>query len=176
MKTDVSRLNILLIQNRQGTLSAVEQALESNNVRCQLLMVRVGPATLSYLRRKGPYAKVPAPDLVLFDLTDSDPKSIKILKAIKADKSCKSLSIVLLTREDCEEEVVKLTSKRSRESGFAPIELDGFTKAMKSFKTERFMHAVRLLEAFGYLLIRMPEIEDDLSLQQTRKMTLQTGT
>ena len=175
MATDAGRVNILLIQNHPRTLTAVEYALESNGIRCQLLMVRAGPGTLGYLRREGSNAKAPVPDLVLFDLTDTSARSIAVLKAIKADKRCRTLPLVLLTCEGSEEEVVRLTSKTSKESGFAPIELDGFMKAMRSFKSEQFMHAVKLLEGFGFLLIRMPDLEAESAPMQQSKVALQSG-
>ena len=175
MDTDVRRLKVLLVQSHPDTLTAVEYALESNRIRCQLLMVRIGPGTIGYLRREGPNAKAPEPDLVLFDLTDASLRSVAVLKAIKADKRSRALPLVLLTCERSEEKVMNLTSKISKDSGFAPIELDGFMKAMRSFKSEQFLHAVKLLEGFGFLLIRMPDLEAESMPMQEPKVSLKSG-
>lgn len=157
MKNDENRVHLLLIQNQESSLRTVQQALESNKTRCQLQMVGICTATLSYLRREAPYADAPVPDLVLFDLSDAAPASIAVVKAIKADKHCRSLPMVLLTSQDSEDEVVKLVSKRDQNNAFSPVDLDSFIKALNSFKPDRFMHAVKLLENFGYVLVRMPQ-------------------
>ncbi len=150
------RVNILLIQNQATTLSTVQHSLESNQTRCRLQMIGVCSATLAYLRRDKPYCDTPVPDLVLFDMSDASPTSVSVVKAIKADKQCQSLPMVLLTSEDSEDEVVKLVSKRGKENAFSPVDLDSFIKALNSFKPDRFMHAVSLLENFGFVLVRMP--------------------
>ena len=157
MKNKENRVRILLIQNQESTLRTVQQTLESNKTRCRLQMVGICTATLSYLRREEPYTDAPVPDLVLFDLSDASPASIAVVKAIKADKHCRSLPMVLLTSRDSEDEVVKLVSKRGQDNAFSPVDLDSFIKALNSFKPDRFMHAVTLLENFGYVLVRMPQ-------------------
>ena len=161
MKNDENRVRILLIQNQESTLRTVQRTLELNKTRCQLHMVGIGPATLNYLRREEPYADAPTPDLVLFDLSDAAPASIEVVKAIKADNRCHSLPMVLLINEGSEDKVVKLVSKRGQDNAFSPVDLDSFIKALNSFKPDRFMHAVTLLENFGYVLVRMPRIPVD---------------
>jgi len=158
MKNEENRVRILLIQNQESTQRAVQQALESNKTRCRLQTIGICSATLGYLRREGPYTDAPIPDLVLFDLSDAAPASIAMVKAIKSDEFCRSLPMVLLINEDSEDEVVKLVSKRGQDSAFSPVDLDSFVKALNSFKPDRFMHAVTLLENFGYVLVRMPKI------------------
>jgi len=156
MKDQEHRINILLIQNQAKTLSTVQHSLESNQTRCRLQMIGICSATLAYMRREEPYCDTPIPDLVLFDVSDASATSVSVVKAIKADKQLQSLPMVLLTSEDSEEEVVKLVSKRGNENAFSPVDLDSFIKALNSFKPDRFMHAVSLLENFGFVLVRMP--------------------
>lgn len=166
MTISKNRINILLIQNQSDTLHSVQRALEANKTHCRLQMVGTGSTTLSYLRRDDPYANAPVPDLVLFDLTSAAPAAISVVRAIKADQHCQSLPMVLLTSDDSEEALVKLVSKRENDTAFSPIDLDNFVKALNSFKPDRFMHSVRLLENFGYVLIRMPDSAEEAILSQ----------
>lgn len=164
-----SRMDILLIQNQQSTLRSVHSALASNKTRCTLMSCMIGQQTLSYLRRHGKYAEAPIPDLILFDLTDAAAESIAIVKSIKADEHCRSLPLVLLTSEHSEDALDKLVRKCGKDAAFSPIDLNSFVRALNSFKPERFAHAVTLLEKFAYVLVRMPDIHNEIRpLKQKR--------
>ena len=175
MKNNENPVHILLIQNQESTLRTIQQALESNKTRCRLQMVGICNGTLSYLRREKPYADAPVPDLVLFDLSDAAPASIAVIKTIKADKHCRSLPMVLLTSEGSEDDVVKLVSKPGQDNAFSPVDLDSFIKALNSFKPDRFMHAVTLLENFGYVLVRMPRVPVETGSIQSRRPARMTS-
>jgi two-component system response regulator len=166
MKKQEHRTNILLIQNQPSTLRTVQRTLESNQTRCRLQMIGICGGTLAYLRRDEPYSDTPVPDLVLFDVSDADPTAISMVKAIKADKQCRALPMVLLTSDGSEDSVVKLVSKSGSENAFSPVDLDSFVKALNSFKPDRFMHAVALLENFGFVLVRMPTAPVEIDSSQ----------
>lgn len=157
MPTSEERLNILLIADNSESIQVIRQALEISNTRCRLLMVGVGPSTLSYLRREGPYAEAPVPDLILFDVVEADPESIAVLKRIKSDPGFRSMPIVLLTGEESEHALDDMQLGRTRYTTFSPVDLESFLSALNAIQPNRFMHAISLLENFGFVLVRMPE-------------------
>ena len=155
------RANILLLQNKESTLHVVQRALEANNTRCRLQMVGIGRGTLSYLRQDGPYAKAPTPNLVLCDLVEPTPEVISVIKAIKSDRHCRLIPTVYLISDKSNEAVELLSVNCNEDSSFSPVDLDSFLKALNSFKMEKFMHAVSLLERFGSILVKMPDATGD---------------
>lgn len=157
MPKSEERLNILLIADNSESIQVIRQALETSNTRCRLLMVGVGPSTLSYLRREGPYSEAPVPDLILFDVVDSEPESITVLKRIKSDPSFRSMPIVLLTSDESEHTLDDMQLGRTRYTTFSPVDLESFLSALNAIQPNRFMHAISLLENFGFVLVRMPE-------------------
>lgn len=167
MASSDDRLNILLIADNTDSIQVIRQALEASNTRCRLLMVGVGPSTLAYLRREGPYAEAPIPDLILFDVVDADAESLMVLKRIKGDPKFQSLPIVLLTNDDAGIALDDMQLGRNRYTAFSPVDLDSFLGALNAIQPNRFMHAISLLENFGFVLVRMPEpassavVEDD---------------
>lgn len=155
------RLNILLIADNADSIRVIREALESSNTRCRLLMVGVGPTTLAYLQQEGPYAEAPTPDLVMFDVVGGDPESLKVLKRIKSDAKFRSLPIVLLTGETIALGLEEMEYGTDRYTAFSPVDLDSFLTALNAIQPARFMHAISLLENFGFVLVRMPETETE---------------
>ncbi len=151
------RLNILLIANNPASIELIRDALESSNTRCRLLKVGAGPMTTTYLRREGPYAEVPKPDLILFDIVSADSESLSVLKRIKENALFRSMPIVLLTNEDGDAGLDDIHLGRRRYSTFSPVDLDSFLTALNAIQPTRFMEAISLLENFGFVLVRMPE-------------------
>lgn len=151
------RLNILLIANNPASIDLIREALETSNTRCRLLMVGAGPTTTTYLRREGPYAEVPKPDLILFDIVGADSESLAVLKRIKENALFRSMPIVLLTNDDGDVALDDIHLGRQRYSTFSPVDLDSFLTALNAIQPTRFMEAISLLENFGFVLVRMPE-------------------
>ncbi len=157
MASSEQRLNILLIADNVEFIQVMRRALEASNIRCRLLMVGIGPSTISYLRREGPYTEAPIPDLILFDVVDAEPDSISVLKRIKADPSFRSMPIVLLTNDESEHLLDDMELGATRYTAFSPVDLESFLNALSAIQPTRFMRAISLLENFGFVLVRMPD-------------------
>ncbi|MDH4046695.1 MAG: hypothetical protein OEW68_00465 [Gammaproteobacteria bacterium] len=157
MATDRERINILLVEDCCSNVRLVRKALEGSNVRCRLQTVGVGGNTLNYLRKSSPYAEAPTPDLVFFDVSEARQESIELLEQIKADKTTKSIPLVLLTNQDSEAVLKELRIDRKDRTVFSPIDLESFLRAMNSFRMDRFLGAVRLIESLGFVLVSLPE-------------------
>ncbi|MEM7503783.1 MAG: hypothetical protein AAF417_17155 [Pseudomonadota bacterium] len=151
------RLNILLIANNPTSIELIRDALETSNTRCRLLKVGAGPMTTTYLRRDGPYAEAPKPDLILFDIVGADSETLAVLKRIKENALFRSMPIVLLTNEEGDAELDDIHLGRRSYSTFSPVDLDSFLSALNAIQPMRFMEAISLLENFGFVLVRLPE-------------------
>lgn len=154
------RLNILLVASNGYSSAVVRQALETSNTRCRLLKVGVGRKTLSYLRKEGSYADAPTPDLVLFDLLNADATSTQVLSEIRGDPQFRSLPVVLLTSEESDLPFDEITLGNTNYTTFSPVDLDSFLNALNAIRPNRFMQAISLLEKFGFVLVRMPELAE----------------
>ncbi len=157
MTAGEDRLNILLIADNSDSIRIIRGALEASHTRCRLLMVGVGSSTLAYLRREGPYGDAPVPDLILFDIVDAEPDAIAVLRRIKADANFQAMPIVLLTNADAEPALDDMQLGRTQYTTFSPVDLESFLSALNAIQPNRFMHAISLLENFGFVLVRMPD-------------------
>ena len=64
----VEIIDVLLVEDDPGDVLLIEEAFADNKVRNRLHTVSDGVEALQFLRREGPYADAPQPDLVLLDL------------------------------------------------------------------------------------------------------------
>jgi len=151
-----ARLNILLVENFAGQTRLVREALRRSNNDCKLHAIGAGQNTLSFLRREGPYAGVPRPDLVLFDLSCADKRRLKFLERVQEDTSSGDIPLVILTSPKSEQLVEEKYNNNSGCVMFSPIELDSFLHAMHSRKPDRFLNAVTLIQKLGFVLVRVP--------------------
>lgn len=150
------RLNILLIAKASDSTDIVRQALVDSSTRCRLHRIEPGAMTLPYLRREGPYADAPKPDLIFFDLAEGDPNLITLLQRIKSRSALSRIPSVLLTRngEPLPEDI---DIGQDTYTNFSPVDLESFLGALNAISPARFMEAIALLETHGFVLVRLPE-------------------
>ncbi|MBU1155530.1 MAG: response regulator, partial [Proteobacteria bacterium] len=61
-------VNILLVEDNPGDARLAQEALKENKVANTLHWVDDGVKALEFLRKEGPYADAPRPDVILLDL------------------------------------------------------------------------------------------------------------
>ena len=66
--SDVELIEILLVEDRESDIELTRQGLEEARFANQLHVVRDGVKAMAFLRREGPFADAPRPDLILLDL------------------------------------------------------------------------------------------------------------
>jgi CheY-like chemotaxis protein len=156
LNTERNKINLLLVEDCYSNVGVIRTALEAGNTHCRLQTVGVGADVLSYLRKAGPYADAPTPDLLLFDLSVVDSASFRLLEQIRSDPQVAAIPVVLLIEDGAEPVLQKLTGEGRDGKVFSPIALDSFVKAMNSFRLDRFVHAVKLIGSLGFVVVTMP--------------------
>ena len=61
-------IDILLVEDNAGDVRLTTEALKEAKIANKLHVVRDGVEALNFLRREGPHAGAPRPDLMLLDL------------------------------------------------------------------------------------------------------------
>ncbi|MGA1868035.1 MAG: response regulator [bacterium] len=135
---------ILLVEDNEGDVRLTIEAFKDCHVWDNLHTVEDGEAALAFLRREGPYAHVPRPDIILLDLNLPKKDGREVLKEIKTDEKLKSIPVVVLTVSDAEEDINKAYSLHANCYICKPIELDQFTKI------------IRYIEEFWLDIVKLP--------------------
>ena len=101
--------NILLVEDNPKDIELAIEALEENNLRNDITVVRDGVEALDYLYRRGPYSNrcEGNPAVVLLDLKLPKLDGIEVLRQIKSDEQMKVVPVVMLTSSREEQDLVK---------------------------------------------------------------------
>lgn len=102
----VNRLELLLVEDNQGDVVLVREALKMSPVQVSLHVVTDGEEALAFIRRQEPYAQAVQPDLILLDLNLPKQNGRAVLAAMHADPILKSIPVAVLTSSDKRQDIV----------------------------------------------------------------------
>jgi two-component system response regulator len=140
----VKPIEILLVEDNPGDIRLMRESFKDAKVRNNINHVGDGIAALAYLRREGPYARAPRPDIILLDLNLPKKDGRQVLAEIKSDDDLKRIPVVILTTSRAEEDIVKSYDLHANCYISKPVDL------------EQFMHVVRSIENFWFTIVILP--------------------
>src|SRR5512138_3683330 len=96
-------IEILLVEDSPSDTELTIEALSEAKVANHLSAVQDGVEALAFLRREGPYAQAPRPDLILLDLNLPRKDGREVLSDLKNDPDLKTIPVVILTSSSADE-------------------------------------------------------------------------
>jgi two-component system, chemotaxis family, response regulator Rcp1 len=137
-------IEILLVEDNPGDARLTREALAHSKVKNNLHHAKDGEEAIAFLRRQGPYADAPTPDLVLLDLNLPRRDGREVLEDIKNDPALMTIPVVILTSSQAEEDILR--SYRLHANCFItkPVDLEQLTKVVQG------------IEQFWFTLVRLP--------------------
>jgi two-component system, chemotaxis family, response regulator Rcp1 len=147
-RTESRPAEILLVEDNPGDVRLTVEALKEGTVRNHLSVARDGEEALRFLRRGGPYAAAPVPDLILLDVNLPKLNGRQVLAQIKADQRLRSIPVVVLTTSRAEQDVR------------ASYDLHANCYITKPVDLEQFIGVVRSIESFWLTVVTLPHHDD----------------
>lgn len=141
---DRKEIDVLLVEDDPGDVLMTREAFEENKVANRLAVVSDGESAMAYLRKEGPYADAPTPDLVLLDLNLPRMDGREVLAAMKGDRALQSIPVVVLTTSEAEEDVLRSYALHANAYVTKPVDF------------ERFIDVVRQIDDFFVQVVRLP--------------------
>ena len=138
-------VNILLVEDNPGDARLAQEALKENKVANALHWVDDGVKALEFLRRRGPYADAPRPDVILLDLNLPKKDGREVLAEIKEDPELKRIPVVVLTVSQAEEDILRTYDLHANCYITKPLDLD------------RFLEVVQQIEDFWLTIVKLPD-------------------
>ncbi|HUU31510.1 MAG TPA: response regulator [Phycisphaerae bacterium] len=135
---------ILLIEDNPGDVRLTQEALREGKVANRVSVVSDGVEAMAFLRREGPYADAPRPDLILLDLSLPKKDGREVLAEIKADENLKRIPVVVLTTSQAEEDVLKTYNLHANSYITKPVDL------------RQFLGVVKFIEDFWLAVVKLP--------------------
>ena len=141
------RLEILLAEDDEADVALVQDAFTTHRLTGKLHHVTDGVEALAFLRREGPYAEVPRPDLVLLDLNMPRMGGRDVLVAVKADERLRTIPVVVFSTSAVQADVLASYTAHANAYVTKPIDLDAFQRVITD------IHGF-----YGDLVTRAPQV------------------
>ncbi len=127
-------IEILLVDDSPGDVLLTREALVNNKLVNDLHVVGDGVEALAFLRREGPYADRPRPDLILLDLNMPRKSGQEVLAEIKTDEALCRIPVVVLTVSNDERDVLRAYGLHANCYITKPVQLSQFVEIVKSIQ------------------------------------------
>jgi chemotaxis family two-component system response regulator Rcp1 len=134
IRAEYRSIEILMVEDNPGDIRLTVEALKEGKVRNNLHTVGDGEEALAFLRRQGPYAEVPRPDLILLDLNLPKKTGQEVLAEIKEDPDLRRIPVVILTVSEAEADILKTYNLHANCYITKPVDLDRFIEVVKSIE------------------------------------------
>lgn len=126
-----SRLaHFLLVDDNEDDVFLTREAFDAASLKVNLHHVDSGEKCLQFLRKQGPYADVPTPDLILLDMHMPVMDGHQVLSEIVKDENLRHLPVVVLTTSFEAADVQKMYKLRCNSYITKPLDFDSFVKAI----------------------------------------------
>jgi CheY-like chemotaxis protein len=137
-------IEILLVEDAETEAELTMDTLREGRLHNRVHWVEDGEQALAFLRREGPHADAPRPDLILLDLEMPRMGGLEVLAVIKKHPDWKRIPVVIMTSSTKEQDVLSAYNEHANCYITKPIDID------------KFMEAVRSIEDFWLSVVRLP--------------------
>ncbi len=137
-------IEILMVEDSPTDAQLTVEALHAAKIANRLNHVEDGVEALRFLRREGPYAKAPRPDLILLDLNLPRKDGREVLEELKHDPDLKVIPVVVLTTSRSEQDVLR------------SYQLHANCYITKPVDFAQFMEVVKAIENFWLTVVTLP--------------------
>lgn len=127
-------ITILMAEDNATDVMLTKEALAHAKVLNTLHVVEDGIQALDFLHRRGNFAKMPRPDLILLDLNMPRKNGQEVLAEIKAHDDLKHIPVVVLTTSKAEEDVLKAYGLFANCYVIKPVDFDVFAEVVRSIQ------------------------------------------
>ena len=131
-RKDGSHLEVLLVEDSPGDVRLTREAFRDANSSVRLHVASDGVEAIAFLRRAGARADAPRPDFILLDLNLPRMDGRELLVQIKADRSLRTIPVVILTTSDADADVTRSYELGANAYLKKPVTLEAFENLVKS--------------------------------------------
>lgn len=144
MNMQIEPINILLIEDSEGDVRLVQEALKEGKLQNRLFVVRDGVDGMNFLMKRGKYQDTVRPDLILLDLNMPKKDGREVLAEIKQDEDLKRIPVIILTTSSSESDILKTYNLHANCYIVKPLDLD------------EFIRVIRSIESFWLSIVKLP--------------------
>ena len=137
-------VEILLVEDNPGDARLTHELLKEGKVANKLHHVIDGVEAMSFLYRKGKYAGVVRPDLILLDLNLPKKDGREVLREMKQREDLKRIPVVVLTTSKADQDILHSYDLNANCYIAKPVDLN------------KFISVIRSIENFWLTVVELP--------------------
>ncbi|MBI4563134.1 MAG: response regulator [Planctomycetes bacterium] len=137
-------IELLLVEDNPGDIRLTEEAWKESRSLYRLNVVSDGVEALAFLRKEGPYARTPRPDMIFMDLNLPKRDGRDVLQEIKSDPVLRYIPVIVMTTSNADQDVLKSYSLHANCYISKPLDID------------RFIQVIRTIEEFWINIVTLP--------------------
>jgi len=141
-------MEVLLVEDNPGDVRLTLEAFKEGKIHHHLSVVSDGVEALAFLRREGPYANAPQPDLILLDLNLPKKDGRDVLAEIKDEEHLKQIPVLVLTTSNSAKDILETS------------ELHANCYITKPVDFGQFVTVVKLIEDFWFTVTKLSKNGD----------------
>ena len=138
-------IEILLVEDSPTDAFLTQEAFKRSKLLNKMHVIDNGADAMAFLRREGPYAQCPRPDLILLDLNLPRKDGKEVLQEIKSEDDLKAIPVVILTSSKEEEDVLR------------SYELHANCYITKPVEFQRLSEVVQCIREFWFSVVTLPD-------------------
>jgi CheY-like chemotaxis protein len=136
-------IQIMLVEDNPGDVRLTQEVLLEAKIANRLVVVKDGEEALDYLHRRGRFAQVELPNLILLDLNLPRKNGMEVLADIKRDPLLMRIPVIFLTSSEDERDINHGYELNVNAFVTKPVELDQFIQVVKAIE-DFWLQAVHL--------------------------------
>ena len=129
---DPAHIEILLVEDNEPDVILTQEAFVDANLPTHLQVARDGVEALQILRREGPHAAAPRPDVILLDINMPRKNGLEVLAELKGDPELRTIPVVVLTTSQAEEDILRSYQSHASSYIVKPVEFTQFYSAIQA--------------------------------------------
>jgi two-component system, chemotaxis family, response regulator Rcp1 len=145
-KGSAAPIEVLLVEDSVGDIRLTREAFKDAKVHINLHVAADGAEAMAFLKRAGPHADAPRPDLILLDLNLPKKDGREVLKEIKESPTLGIIPVVILTTSASEADILRTYQLHANCYITKPVDLDGFLTVVKS------------IDSFWLSIVKLPHV------------------
>ncbi len=150
-------MNMLLIEDNRSKAAWISQAFKTSRLKCVTRRIDQCKAIMKFVSGMALYEATPAPDLTLFDFSEPDANSVKLLRGLLRATKKIDEPIVLFTSEKSEQLLKEICAIEKMREPHAATAFFPFVRRMRDLPTQRFLDSLSLVANLGTVVVRVPE-------------------
>jgi CheY-like chemotaxis protein len=133
--------NILLIEDNEGDVFLIKEALRETNFQGDIIEIKDGEAAIAFFLRKKANQEPISINLVLLDVNLPKKNGHEVLKFIKSNDDLKHIPVVMLTTSSSESDIKKAYNSYVNSYITKPSDTEDYQKVIAKIENYWFLIA-----------------------------------